>query len=80
MRAAYAPYRLQFIEPGGTSRGVLHYKDTYLLKVWDESNPEIVGLGECALFKGLSAEDNDQYENKLRELCKNIRIGKETEL
>ena len=80
MRAAYAPYRLQFIEPGGTSRGVLHYKDTYLLKVWDESNPEIVGLGECALFKGLSAEDNDQYENKLRELCQNIHHGQETEL
>lgn len=68
MRAAYAPYRLQFITPGGTSRGVLYHKDTYFLKIWDESNPEVFGLGECALFRGLSAEDHDEYEKKLQEL------------
>jgi len=80
MKAAYAPYRLQFISPGGTSRGILYHKDTYFLKIWDESNPEIYGLGECALFKGLSAEDNDTYEQKLQELCHNISVGVPTDL
>ena len=75
MKAAYTPYRLHFIEPGGTSRGVLLHKDTFFLKIWDESAPEVYGLGECALFKGLSAEDNNLYEDKLRELCWNIEAG-----
>lgn len=80
MRAAYSPYRLIFNEPGGTSRGVMYHKDTYFLKLWDENNPEIFGLGECALFRGLSAEDNDTYEAKLRELCYNIEHDVDTDL
>lgn len=80
MRASYEPYRLIFRQPSGTSRGVLTYKDTYFLRLWDEANPEVVGLGECALFKGLSKEDNDQYETKLQELCRNISNGEPTDL
>ena len=80
MKAAYAPYRLIFKAPAGTSRGILLHKDTYFLKVWDESNPEVYGLGECALFKGLSREDTPLYESKLREMCQNIRLGKSTDL
>ena len=80
MKAAYAPYRLIFKAPAGTSRGILLHKDTYFLKVWDESNPEVYGLGECALFKGLSREDTPLYESKLREMCQNIALGKSTDL
>ncbi|MGM9803993.1 MAG: o-succinylbenzoate synthase [Muribaculaceae bacterium] len=80
MKAAFAPYRLHFIEPGGTSRGVMLHKDTYFLKIWDDDNPQIYGLGECALFKGLSAEDNDDYLPKLQELCNNISQGIATDL
>ena len=80
MKAAYAPYRLIFKAPAGTSRGILLHKDTYFLKVWDESNPEVYGLGECALFKGLSREDTPLYESKLREMCQNIDLGKGTDL
>ena len=80
MKAAYAPYRLIFKAPAGTSRGILLHKDTYFLKVWDESNPEVYGLGECALFKGLSREDTPLYESKLREMCQNIALGISTDL
>lgn len=80
MRAAYAPYTLNFITPGGTSRGVMTTKDTYFIKLWDESNPEIFGIGECALFKGLSIEDDGNYEAKLQELCINIENGEATDL
>ena len=80
MKAAYAKYRLNFIVPGGTSRGVLTYKDTYFLKIWEPEEPERFGIGECALFKGLSAEDDDTYEAKLQELCRNISMGQGTDL
>ena len=72
MKAAFARYTLNFITPGGTSRGVMTTKDTYFIKIWEESCPEIYGIGECALFKGLSAEDDENYEAKLKELCQNI--------
>ena len=65
-RATYAPYRLIFKSPSGTSRGILTVKDTYFLKIWDAEKPNIFGIGECALFKGLSKEDNDTYEEKLK--------------
>lgn len=80
MKAQFAPYQLIFKVPSGTSRGILTHKDTYFIKIWEEENPEKFGIGECALFKGLSAEDNDEYEDKLKELCQNIENGKATDL
>ncbi len=80
MRAAYAPYRLIFKSPSGTSRGVLLEKETYFIKLWDEQSPEIYGIGECALFRGLSKEDTPEYEDKLRELCAAINRGAECDL
>lgn len=80
MKAAYAKYRLDFIEPGGTSRGVLTHKDTYFLKIWDPEAPEHFGIGECALFKGLSVEDDETYEGKLQELCRNVSMDRGTDL
>ncbi|MEG0252728.1 MAG: o-succinylbenzoate synthase [Muribaculaceae bacterium] len=80
MKATYAPYSLHFINPGGTSRGVLTEKQTYFLKIWDESNPLDYGIGECAIFRGLSKEDNPHYEEKLQELCRNIENNEATDL
>lgn len=80
MKAAYAPYKLNFIIPGGTSRGILTEKETYFIKIWDESDPSSYGIGECALFRGLSKEDTSQYESKLRELCLNIENNEPTDL
>lgn len=80
MRLAYAPYILKFINPAGTSRGILHEKLTYLIKIWDESDPSRYGIGEAALFRGLSAEDNDRYEFKLIETLANVALGIPTDL
>ena len=65
LNASFSKYTLNFIEPGGTSRGVLHTKDTYFIRIQDEDQPDIVGLGECALFRGLSVEDTPDYEKVL---------------
>lgn len=80
MKAAYAPYKLNFITPGATSRGVLNEKETYFIKIWDEENPSSYGIGESALFRGLSKEDNPEYESKLQELCRNIENNEPTDL
>lgn len=80
MKLAICPYMLRFKQPAGTSRGVLTEKPTYLLKVWDERNPEIFGLGEAAVFPGLSPEADYRYEYKLIELLANIAIGRPTDL
>ena len=59
------PYRLQFKRPAGTSRGVLHTKDTWFL-VLDEDGRR--GIGEIAMFRGLSAEDGPEFPALLEKL------------
>lgn len=80
MRLAFAPYFLQFKSPAGTSRGILNNKQTYFIKIWDESDPSKFGIGEASLFRGLSAEDNDKYELKLVETLTNVALGIPTDL
>lgn len=72
LKAAYAKYILQFKIPAGTSRGTLHNKETWFIKVWDDANLSQFGIGECAIFRGLSIDDQPEYEHKLLECCKNI--------
>lgn len=63
---------LQFRHPGGTSRGVLTEKETWLIELTDENDPSFTGTGECNLFRGLSADDVPGFEKKLDEVCQNI--------
>ncbi|MBD5203289.1 MAG: o-succinylbenzoate synthase [Bacteroidales bacterium] len=80
MRLAYAPYRLRFRNPAGTSRGVLTEKLTCFLKFYDENDPSRFGLGEAAIFEGLSPEAGGGYEIKLLELVANVALGRPTDL
>lgn len=72
LKASFQKYRLHFKEPSGTSRGILLDKDTYFIRIWEEGSEACFGLGECALFRGLSAEDRPDYEEKLRAVCEHI--------
>lgn len=47
------------------------YKDTYFVRISDHVGGA-VGLGECALFRGLSADDTADYEERLAHLCGEI--------
>lgn len=69
MTAKYFKYLLEFKRPGGTSRGVLHVKETFILEVFQDGKK---GVGECAVFRGLSFDDRPDYEEKLKWLCENI--------
>lgn len=74
MTAKYFKYLLQFKRPGGTSRGVLLEKETFILEI---SEGEKKGVGECAIFRGLSFDDRPDYEEKLQWLCNNIQEDSE---
>lgn len=50
-------------------------KRTYVLSLWHESDPSVIGRGECALFEGLSADDRPDYEQCLQRLCVAINSG-----
>lgn len=72
LKAQYVKYLFQFKFPAGTSRGTLTHKETWFLKVWNDAAPDKFGLGECALFRGLSMDDQPDYEAKLQECCHRI--------
>ncbi|AZA51678.1 o-succinylbenzoate synthase [Chryseobacterium sp. G0201] len=74
MKAEYFKYLLEFKRPSGTSRGVLHEKETFILEI---SENEKKGVGECAIFRGLSFDDRPDYEEKLKWLCENIQKDSE---
>jgi o-succinylbenzoate synthase len=72
MKAYYKKYILKFKTPGGTSRGVLRQKETWFLILEDKNK---FGIGECGLFRGLSADDVPNYEDTLEWVCNNIDTG-----
>ena len=69
LKAQYARYILDFKALARTSREVMSQKETFFIKVWDDECPEVFGLGECALFRGLSSDDRPDFEAKLSEVC-----------
>ncbi len=71
LRAEWCKYRLDFKFLAKTSRESMLYKDTYFVRLYDESSPEKYGVGECGLFRGLSADDVAGYEDILSSVCRN---------
>jgi L-alanine-DL-glutamate epimerase-like enolase superfamily enzyme len=71
MKLRFTKKTFIFKRPSGTSRGILTEKHAWFLEVWNDENPEIIGLGECSIIPGLSPdfESFESYENKLQELC-----------
>ena len=72
LQATFQKYTLQFKQPSGTSRGVLHTKDSWFIFLQRKENPSIIGVGECGLLSGLSIDDVPHYETKLSEVCTTI--------
>lgn len=74
MKATYKKHILKFKRASGTSRGVLHTKETWFLIIQDDAK---IGIGECGLLKGLSIDDRTNYETKIKWVCENIHLGEE---
>lgn len=63
---------LEFKRPSGTSRGIMTEKETWFI-ILEENGKK--GIGECGILRGLSADDRDDYEDKLKWTCQNIHLG-----
>lgn len=74
MKCYFKKYQLHFKRPAGTSRGVMYDKDTYFIIIEDKGQ---FAFGECNLFKGLSADERPDYEEKLTQVCQQISKGEE---
>jgi o-succinylbenzoate synthase len=72
MQASFSHYILKFKQASGTSRGILHTKETFFISLKEAGKS---GVGECGLFRGLSADDVPEYEEKLQWTCDNINLG-----
>ena len=74
MKARFYKQSFQFKRPSGTSRGVLTEKHSWLIEVWNENNPSIIGVGECSVISGLSPDflHDSQYEAELSALCNDL--------
>lgn len=70
--ARHIPYRLVFKRPSRTSRAVMLDKDTFFVEVHDTHNPALRGIGEVALFRGLSSDDTPEFEQLLDSCCRHI--------
>ncbi len=73
MKAQFFKHILEFKRPGGTSRGILKTKETYIIELQNEGKK---GIGECGIFRGLSYDDVPDYKEKLSWLCENIHLEK----
>ncbi|MEA5110840.1 o-succinylbenzoate synthase [bioreactor metagenome] len=72
LSATYHRHRLIFRHPAGTSRGVLHHRDSFFLLLHDTLNPETTGIGECGVIPGLSPDDRPGFEERIISLCDEI--------
>lgn len=73
LKAEYARLDLNFKFIARTSRGAMMAKETYFIRLTDSSG--VSGIGECPIFRGLSAEDSPDYQSRLAELCRCISLG-----
>jgi o-succinylbenzoate synthase len=71
-KASVEKYVLDFKRPSGTSRGVLTQKDSWFIRIWETENPAIVGIGEASIIQNLSPEWDENYEDFLEVVVKNI--------
>lgn len=53
----------------GTSKGPINARTVWYLMAWHTERPEVIGIGEAALFPGHSKEFPADVKSKLIELC-----------
>lgn len=69
MELNYAHYNLIFKEPAITSRSTMLCKETFFLKYIPQGDDTGALVGEVPLFRGLSAEDDAGFEQRLKQFC-----------
>ena len=65
-------YRLNFKFNAGTSRGVMTYKDSWFIKLFDNTNSGLFGIGECGPLKGLSPDLEGDLEKAITDCSSRV--------
>lgn len=71
LSATYEPYQLQFKTPVLTSRGGMSVKNGFFIRISDSKN---TGIGEVSFIEGLSRDDLQNVEAKIKSICENINV------
>ncbi|GAB4036592.1 o-succinylbenzoate synthase [Spirosoma gilvum] len=69
LKADFLPYTLHFRFEAGTSRGALTKKTSYIIRLFDDEHPSVVGYGECGPLAGLSYDDRPDFTDCLHKYC-----------
>jgi o-succinylbenzoate synthase len=65
-------YQLKFRQPAGTSRGIYTTRPIWYVLLTSKEQPCRWGIGECAPLPDLSCEAIPEYEEILRDACRQI--------
>jgi o-succinylbenzoate synthase len=72
LRASIKKKVFEFNFTARTSRGRMRNRTSWFIRLWDESNPAVFGLGECAPLPGLSVDDRPDYEVVINQVAENV--------
>lgn len=72
LRASVSKKVFEFNFTARTSRGRMKNRVSWFVKLWDERDPSVFGLGECAPLPGLSIDDKPDYEDVVNQVAANV--------
>lgn len=72
LRASVSKKVFEFNFTARTSRGRMKDRASWFIKLWDERDPAVFGIGECAPLPGLSVDDRPDYEVVLNQVAENV--------
>lgn len=75
LKASFKHHKFIFKNPAGTSRGVLHVKDSWFIFIHVSEEPNIVGVGECSIIPNLSPDALPDLQYHIERFCHQINSG-----
>ena len=78
--AEYITHRLSFRFDAGTSKGILHERKIFVIKLHFTIRPDVAGYGECATIPHISPDDHPDYERYLKHTCAQINRSQTSHL
>jgi hypothetical protein len=76
LKASYTKRVFHFSFSARTSRGRMKDRTSWFIKIWDEKDSTVFGIGECAPLPGLSVDDTQQYETVLATVVEKMEMLK----
>jgi O-succinylbenzoate synthase len=65
LKASFTKRVFHFNFSARTSRGRMKDRTSWFIKIWDDADSTVFGIGECAPLPGLSVDDKPEYEDVL---------------